>query len=82
MKRELQNFLSNDILRVFIATKGRQERAMVCTLAEEMIPPKHRKPTVREGIDTMAVFDMEKECWRPINVDAIVGMERVERVTA
>lgn len=69
---------------VFRKANG-EERTMICTLNEDLIPKpevkleEETKPkkVKKENPDVQAVWDLEKESWRSFRFDSVISLQRM-----
>ena len=69
----LNDLLKNDVLEVTYEEEG-DDHVMRCTLREEMLPPKDKEGVQMASIDTMHVYNLDKQeyCDLPINMIKLV----------
>jgi hypothetical protein len=73
----LQGHLRMGPMAIVFTKKDGSEREMNCTLAEAVIVP-HEKTTDRvkeENLDTLAVWDLDKEAWRSFRLDSVISVK-------
>ena len=68
----LRNVLKTETVRLTFRKKDDTIREMVCTLNESKLPPQEQKKESRaENINSMPVFDLEKNEWRAFRFDSV-----------
>lgn len=73
----LKSHLAVGPVFITFTKKDGTERKMKCTLQEGTVVP-HEKTTDRvkeENLETLAVWDMEKNAWRSFRLDSIKSVE-------
>ena len=76
-KKWLTGHLKFGPVTLTFTKKDGSEREMNCTLAEAVIVP-HEKTTDRvkeENLDTLAVWDLDKEAWRSFRLDSVISVK-------
>ena len=81
-KREvLVEGLKRNLMRVVFTKVNGEERTMLCTLHESVLPePILSAPTRKENKDTISVWDTENDDWRSFRMDSIKEVKVVEDV--
>lgn len=81
-RTEIENVLKNSIVNVTFTKTDGSVRNMKCTLIEEFLPPvfldndeQMEKKTRKQSLDSLAVWDMDKNAWRSFRVDSVTKME-------
>jgi len=69
LRRDLLEFLHNEIIEVMFTKKDGTERKMLCTLQSDIIDQTYEayddtKPPIAINPEVMRVFDTEAESWR------------------
>jgi WYL_2, Sm-like SH3 beta-barrel fold len=75
-KDEIQTFLRENITSVLFQKKDGTQRAMLCTLKADVLPPYERKegePAKKKSDESLAVWDLEKESWRSFRIDSLIS---------
>lgn len=71
---------ANDRVTVEFVKANAEARIMQCTVKEALIPtefqPKGEK-TLKANVDTIRVFDTEKNGWRSFRVDSVTNVATV-----
>lgn len=73
----LKSHLKMAPMVIVFTKKDGTEREMNCTLAEAVIVP-HEKTTDRvkeENLDTLSVWDLDKEAWRSFRLDSVISIK-------
>ena len=81
-RTEIEKVLKNSIVNVTFTKTDGSVRNMKCTLIEEFLPPvfqnndeQMEKKTRKQSLDSLAVWDMDKNAWRSFRVDSVTKME-------
>jgi hypothetical protein len=81
-RTEIEKVLKNSIVNVTFTKTDGSVRKMKCTLIEEFLPPvfldndeQMEKKTRKQSLDSLAVWDMDKNAWRSFRVDSVTKME-------
>tara|TARA_R110000868_G_scaffold250424_9_gene507022 strand:- start:318 stop:590 length:273 start_codon:yes stop_codon:yes gene_type:complete len=75
-KQELKSLLQDNIVSVSFEKKDGTRRDMLCTLKKDYLPVvehKEVKRTKAENPDILPVWDMEKEGFRSVRMNALLG---------
>jgi hypothetical protein len=75
-REELNNALSNNIVRVTFNKVNGEQRIMDCTLMEGVLPPT-KGVGKKENDEVMSVWDTGKQDWRSFRVSNVTGYELV-----
>lgn len=76
-RKWLKDMLHVGPVNVTFTKKDGTERLMKCTLQEGVVVP-HEKTTERvkeENLETLAVWDLDKNAWRSFRLDSIKTVE-------
>lgn len=86
-KEILSNKLKHSIQKIKFTKVDGSLRDMICSLSETHLPPLKElsenitvKPK-KENLDTIIVYDLEKEAWRTIRLDSIISFDEVAENT-
>ena len=73
----LMNALHNGVISVAFTKKDGTDREMACTLDESIIPKEFAPKGVERSkpVDSIAVFDVEKNEWRSFTIKNIKKIE-------
>jgi hypothetical protein len=72
----LRGVLKTETVRLTFRKKDDTIREMVCTLNESKLPPTDQgKESRAENINSMPVFDLEKNEWRAFRFDSVKKIE-------
>lgn len=82
MTRELlvENLKSNVLIVNFTKVNG-EERKMLCTLHENVLPePDISENPKKENLDVVSVWDLDNDGWRSFRFDSIIHVRKIEGV--
>ena len=81
-KREiLVEGLKRNLMKVVFTKKNGEERTMLCTLHESILPESSiTESTKKVNPDTISVWDIDNNGWRSFRMDSIKGAKVVESV--
>jgi len=84
-REEMTDKLRQCICEVTFTKKDGEERVMNCTLASGIIPSVHQpsgesKKEIKENLDVIRVFDVDKVGWRSFRVDAVKKFTHINSV--
>jgi len=71
----IKKLLRENVLIVTFIKKNGEEREMVCTLREDIIPKTTGERNRNLDEKYITVFDVEKDDWRNINTETIIKVE-------
>lgn len=72
----LYNLLTLEVVDLTFKKKDGTIREMKCTLMESKLPPKEPTNSVpKENVNSLPVFDLEKNEWRAFRYDSIQGIK-------
>jgi hypothetical protein len=85
-KTEYKEALAQGIYQVCFEKKDGSFRVMTCTLAPELIPKTLKecadalmmKPKRKENDTVLAVYDLEKGCWRSFRIDFVATFNKIK----
>ncbi len=69
--------LRESVIEVFFTKVNGEQRAMICTLKPEMLPPSYleekeqEKKYHKENKDVIAAWDVQKGGWRSFRIDSV-----------
>lgn len=77
-RNEMMEMLTTSKCRVIFTKLNGEERDMLCTLREDLIPQATKEPitqkAVREiNVEVIPVWDVKAEGWRSFRVDNVVS---------
>lgn len=75
-EKYLVDQLREGICKVVFKKANGQERVMICTLAEEIIPLSGSSSAPQE--DCITVFDVEAEAWRAFKPSKLISFEKID----
>ena len=80
-KREvLVEGLKRNLMRVVFTKVNGEERTMLCTLHESVLPEPMLSSTRKVNPDTISVWDIDNNGWRSFRIDSIKEVKVVEAV--
>ncbi len=80
-KREaLVKSLQKNIMSVVFTKVNGEERKMLCTLHESVLPEIVEDFTKKENLDVLAVWDVDADGWRSFRLDSIKDLRVIEGV--
>lgn len=81
-KREiLVEGLKRNLMKVVFTKKNGEERTMLCTLHESVLPESSvTESTKKVNPDTISVWDIDNTGWRSFRIDSIKEVKVVEAV--
>lgn len=75
-KNTLQRLLKREVLEINFNKKDGTSRSMICSLKNEFLPKVEKKTesttTKKENLNTIAVWDIEKEAFRSFRIDSLI----------
>lgn len=77
----LKDVLNAGYATVTFTKADGSNRVMECTLRHDLIPEANRpkgESQIKENLDTIRVFDIEKNAWRSFRVDSVISVESAE----
>lgn len=74
-KAWIQGLLKSDIVTIKFKKADGSERAMKCTLKEDMVPKSDKESKKQRSDSALPVWDIEKESWRSFRYDSILSVE-------
>ena len=80
-KREvLVEGLKRNLMKVVFTKVNGEERTMLCTLHESVLPEPMLSSTRKVNPDTISVWDIDNNGWRSFRIDSIKEVKVVEAV--
>jgi len=80
-KREvLVEGLKRNLMKVVFTKVNGEERTMLCTLHESVLPEPILSSTRKVNPDTISVWDIDNNGWRSFRIDSIKEVKVVEAV--
>ena len=71
----LRGLLKSEVVDLTFTKKDGTIRKMKCTLSEEKLPPQGETKARKENIESLPVFDLEKNEWRAFRYDSITEIK-------
>lgn len=71
----IRGVLRMHTVRLTFKKKDDTIREMTCTLMESKLPETDRTKPEKENINSMAVFDLDKNEWRAFRFDSVIRIE-------
>jgi hypothetical protein len=63
--------LEKKVCQVVFTKANGEERKMNCTLQESVLPPRKTDKELKPNLETLRVFDTDKNAWRSFRLDSV-----------
>ena len=71
--------LQKNVMSVVFTKVNGEERKMICTLSEYIVPETTSESTKKENLEVLAVWDIDKDAWRSFRLDSIKDLKVIEK---
>ena len=79
-KREaLVKSLQKNIMSVVFTKVNGEERKMLCTLSEHILPETFGESKRKENLEVLSVWDIDNDGWRSFRLDSIKDLRVLEK---